>query len=97
MYRVFVLLQVKDFQALELFERKASRIMLDYDGRIADAFETIRNEGGSGEEIHLLEFPNEQNFLDYSEDSRHQTLKQLREDAISATVVKVNLRDKSYE
>ena len=96
MHKILAVLQVRDFEALELFERKASEIMSDHGGRIVTAFETNRNEDGSGEEVHLLEFRNEECFTNYRNDERYLALKSLREKAISNTEVKVELRDKSY-
>ena len=96
MHKLLAILQVRDFDALDEFERKASEIMSDYDGRIVAAFETCRNEDGSGEEVHLLEFKNEESFTSYRNDDRHQAVKSLREKAISSTEVKIKLSEKSY-
>ncbi len=96
MHKLVVILQVRDFDALDEFEREASEIMSDYHGRIAAAFETVSNEDGSGEELHLLEFQDQESYANYRNDERHQALKSLREKAISRTEVKIMLSEKSY-
>lgn len=97
MQNILAVLHVRDFDALDIFERKASEIMSDYDGKIAIAFETSRNEDGSGEEVHVLEFQTKEGFANYKNDERHLALKSLREKAISSTEVKVQLSEKSYQ
>ena len=96
MLRILVVLQVLDFEALDEFERKASLIMADYQGEIVCAFETTRNEDGSGEEIHIVEFHQEEDFRGYTNDPRYQALRDLRDKAISHTGVKVGINGKSY-
>ena len=96
MHKLLAILQVRDFDALDEFERKASEIMSDYQGKIVAAFETVRNEDGSGEEVHLLEFQTEEDLTSYSNDARYQALKSLREIAIFSTEVKIKLQEKSY-
>jgi len=56
---ILVRLEVKDFGDFDEFEKQASMIMEKYKGRIISAFETGRNSDGLGQEIHVLEFPNE--------------------------------------
>ena len=96
MHKILAILQVRDFDALDIFERKASDIMSDYNGKIVTAFETSRNEDGSGEEVHLLEFQTKEGFANYKNDERHLALKNLREKAILDTEVKVIQNQKSY-
>ena len=95
-HKLLAILQVRDFDALDEFERKASDIMSDHGGKIVAAFESCRNEDGSGEEVHLLDFKNEEGFTNYRNDDRHQALKSLRDKAIASTEVKVVLKEKSY-
>lgn len=83
MYKLLVILQVLDFQALDEFERKVSKVMADHHGKITRAFETIRNKDGSGEEVHIVEFQREEDFNHYRNDPRLQELRSLREEAIS--------------
>jgi len=96
MYRVLVTLKVNDFNALNEFESKASGLMSKYKGRIVRAFETLRNNDGSGEEVHLIEFQTENCFKDYLNDCWHRENKELREMAISGTEIVLNPREKVY-
>jgi len=91
-----VKLEVKDFSALEVFETQASKIMEKYQGRIVSAFETIRGFEGSGEEIHILEFPSEEAFSRYRSDESLANLAIQRDKAISSTDVKISLCVKTY-
>lgn len=91
-----VILQVLDFKEFEEFERKASKIMTDYDGKIAFAFETMRNDDSSGEEVHIVEFQREEDFIRYKNDPRLQEFSSLRAKAISSTEVKIVTHEKSY-
>jgi len=93
---ILVKLGVKDFELLKEFEVQASRIMRLYQGRIVCAFETIRHPDGTGEEVHVLEFPNETCFMDYTKDEALAKLAYLRNKAISHTDVQVSLDVKTY-
>ena len=73
MYKLLVTLQVRNFQTLAEFEAQAAHVMAGYNGRIASAFETVRNEDGSGEEVHLVEFPLEEDFIRYKNDASLQS------------------------
>jgi len=70
--------------------------MHKYQGRILSAFETVRETDGSGEEIHVLEFPSESLFTDYRADKSLEDLANLRNQAISNTEVEISLKTKSY-
>ncbi|MES2823091.1 MAG: DUF1330 domain-containing protein [Pseudomonadota bacterium] len=96
MIHVFAKIQVNNFAALEKFEYEAGKIMLEHQGRFLTAFETLRNSCGSGEEIHILEFQSIEHFEQYRQDERHQTLKELRAEAISATEIKISTQLKLY-
>ncbi len=96
MYKLLVVLQVKDFAALEEFERQAAVVMAEYSGAIVEAAETSRNADGSGEEVHLLEFASAESFAQYRSDGRLSELSGLRDRAISATEVRPILKEKSY-
>jgi len=93
---ILVKLEVKNFDALEVFEKQASAIMEKYQGRIVSAFETIRDSDGSGEEIHILEFPSEEAFSRYKSDSSLANLAGQRAQAISGTEVTISLCVKTY-
>jgi len=93
---ILVKLEIKDFSALEVFEAQASVIMEKYQGRIVSAFETTRASDGSGEEIHILEFPSEEAFNCYRSDGSLANLVSQRDQAISNTEVTISLRVKTY-
>ena len=96
MINILVRLEVKDFDSFEEFEMKASMIMKKYHGNIISAFETIRNPDGTGEEIHVLEFPSEEYFINYRKDDSLANLSGLRNQAISNTEVKMSINVKAY-
>jgi len=93
---ILVKLQVKDFNALEVFEAQASIVMGRYQGRIISAFETIHASDGSGEEIHVLEFPSREAFKCYRSDSSLANLAAQRDQAISNTEVTISHCVKTY-
>jgi len=96
MLNILVKLAVKDFELFETFEKQAALIMSKYDGRIISAFEIARNPDGSGEEIHILEFPNEDTFNRYRADADLAKLSELRQRAIADTEVQMSVRIKTY-
>ena len=96
MINVLVRLEVKNFEALEKFEKQAITIMNRYRGRLVSAFETARREDGTGEEVHVLEFPSEEAFALYRGDDSLAELSGLRNQAILSTEVQVSLQPKSY-
>lgn len=65
-------------------------------GRILSAFETVRNEDNSGQEIHLLEFPSDAAFADYRIDSRFAKHAELRNQAINSTTIVISSKLKNY-
>lgn len=96
MINILVTLEIKDFYLLAEFESKAVQIMRSYGGDIVRALETFRNGDGSGQEIHLLEFPSESAFADYRSDPRLLEYAELRDRAISSTAVIKSSQVKSY-
>ena len=96
MFQVLVKLVVKDFGLLAQFEKQAVAQMKEYEGRVLSAFETVHRDDGTGEEIHVLEFPSEQAFTEYRNDKVVSKLAALREQAITATEVTVSSKIKSY-
>jgi len=96
MIHILVKLTVKNFIALEEFERQAVAIMIIHGGQLLSAFETRRNEDGSGEEVHVLAFPSADAFAAYRADAALAMLRDLREEAISHTEIQVSERIKSY-
>ena len=96
MIHILVKLTVKNFTALEEFERQAVAIMKRHGGQLLSVFEACRNEDGSGEEVHVLAFPSDEAFAGYRVDGDLVDLKDLRDRAISHTEVMVSERLKSY-
>ena len=97
MINILVTLEVKNFDLLALFEIKAAEIMRAHGGHIISAFETIRNEDDSGQEIHLLEFPNDASFEEYRADVRHIEHAELRDKAIDTTSIVISRELKNYD
>lgn len=97
MFQVLVKLAVKDFSLLAQFEKQAVMRMKEYQGRVVTAFETVHRVDGTGEEIHVLEFPSAQAFAEYRNDKVLSQLVALREQAIAATEVTVSSKIKSYD
>ncbi|MBL4798101.1 MAG: NIPSNAP family protein [Oleispira sp.] len=97
MINILVTLEVKDFNFLTLFETKAAEIMRAHGGRIISAFESVRNEDNSGQEVHLLEFPNDASFEKYRADARHIEHAKLRNKAIDTTSIVISRELKNYD
>ncbi len=95
MIYILVKLKVKNFDALDAFERQAVKIMEKHSGKMMFAFETAKDTTG-GEEIHVLEFPNEEAFIAYRKDDAHKALAELRESAIISTDIIISDNLKSY-
>jgi len=93
---VLVTLEVKDFELLAVFEKQAVKIMRSYGGNLVRAFETTRNEDGSGQEVHLFEFPSDDAFAEYRSDSRLIEHAELRKKAIDSMVVVISGVLKEY-
>lgn len=93
--RLLVTLDVSDFELFEEFERKAKLIMHRYGGEILEAFETER-QGNSGQEIHLIEFPDELSFERYKNDTELNQYLELRKKAVSKTEIKYVGKSKNY-
>jgi len=96
MINIFVKLQVLSFDCLEPYERQANVIMKRYGGSIISAFEIIRNSDGSGEEVHIVQFPDEESFSQYRSDKELLQLVDLRDKAISNTEVRMFVHEKIY-
>ncbi len=96
MYKVLVIVEVRNFEAFEKFAAKAAAIMANYGGVVVNAFEAFRLDDGSGEEIHLAEFPDADRFERYRQDPRLRALADLRTEAIAATQIKQGLHEKFY-
>lgn len=96
MLQILAILDVKDFTAFEAYETFAVATMRQYSGRLVTAFKTQRQADGSGQEIHLLEFPDEASFQNYRNDAALAAKSELRSQAISNTTVVLSTQIKTY-
>ena len=96
MINVLVTLEVNNFFLLSDFECKAIKIMHSHGGRMVQAFETNRNEDGTGQEVHLLEFPNITAFDEYRSNPLLLDHAELRSKAIESMVVVISTEQKEY-
>lgn len=96
MINVLVTLEVKSFTLLAAFESKAVQIMHTHGGSMIGAFVSQKNENGSGQEIHLLEFPSLAAFDDYRSDALLLEYADLRNKAIDSTAVIISDELKEY-
>jgi uncharacterized protein (DUF1330 family) len=96
MINILVTIKVKNFSLLTEFESIAAKVMHQHGGCIVRAFEIQRDKDGSGEEVHLLEFPNMSAFNNYRSDSLLEQYSDLRLRAIESTHVTISIRQKSY-
>lgn len=96
MIQVLVRLEVKDFLKLYEFESLAVRQMAIYGGILITAFETARSDDGTGEEVHVLQFPSIDAFNHYKVDDVMAKLSNLRSQAIAKTSVDVSSSLKMY-
>ncbi len=96
MYTLLVSLDISDFEAFEEFESIAVAIMADYGGVLLEALEVARRPDGSGEEIHLLGFTDEDSFNRYRQDPRLSANSALRARGIAATRIQQVLQRKTY-
>ncbi len=99
MIQVIVLLEVKDTNAFQEFERQAVKIMKKYEGKLLAAFEPDASQSSSSNiaEIHYLQFPSIEAFKKYRADPQHIELSELRKKAISNTTAFVSGNTKDYE
>ena len=96
MINILVTIEVKNFDLLAEFESKAVKVMQRHGGDIANAFETQRNKDGSGQEVHLLEFPSHSKFDEYRSDSLLLEYADLRTKAIKSSTVVIATTQKNY-
>jgi uncharacterized protein (DUF1330 family) len=96
MINILVTLEVKNFARLADFEAKAVQVMHAHGGCIVRAFETVRNDDESGQEIHLLEFLSVGAFNEYRADSKLLEYAELRDSAIAETTVIISDKQKEY-
>jgi uncharacterized protein (DUF1330 family) len=96
MINILVSIEVKSFTILAKFEHIAVKIMRFHGGDIISAFETLRNEDGSGQETHILAFPTENAFLSYRTDPRLLEHADLRDKAIKSTSIVTSTTIKHY-
>lgn len=96
MFKLLVMIDVKNFLKFEAFEKEAADIIAEYQGRILAAYEIARDPSGSGKEVHLVEFPDRQAYENYRKDQRFDFLNSLRDDAISAVQLFDVIAEKNY-
>ena len=93
---VIATLDVIDFTQLQHFETKVAPIMQSVGAKILHAIETNRYEDGSGEEIHILYFPDIESFERYKSKTRDDAIQKLRSAAISKIDIKIERQSKTY-
>jgi len=93
--KLIVKLDVSDFELFEKYERTVNPIIERHGGVIIEAFEIERNDN-SGQEIHILEFPDELSFERYKNDADLNQHQDLRKKAILGTEVNVVGKSKNY-
>lgn len=97
MINILVTINVKNFELLADFERKAVKVMQLHGGCMVQAFETQRNKDGSGQEIHVLEFPCKASFSDYRSNPLLQEYSDLRKHAIDSIDFAISSAQKNYD
>jgi len=98
MFQVLVILDVRNVEALRRFETAAMQVVADYSGRLVTAFESgSRSESSDSCEIHLLQFPAEEDFNAYRGDPRLDALSELREEAIRSTKLYPSRQFRNYQ
>jgi uncharacterized protein (DUF1330 family) len=82
----------------ESYERKVSRIMARYGGRIERTIRTSRTDDGSDEpfEVHLLEFPSRDLYVAYRDDAERRSLSGERDRIIANTDILVGTPGPTY-
>ena len=92
MIHIIVLLESKDAEALQAFERQAFEVMKKYGGKLVTAFTPDASESSSSSiaEIHYLQFPGIDAFKKYRADPQHRELSELRKKAITNTTIFVS-------
>jgi hypothetical protein len=99
-FDVLVLLSagVGGIDALRAYERRVVPILYEYRGELLTAFAPRLQDQGSGpDEIHVLRFESEGDFIAFQEDSRIAMLASERESAIASTLVYVGDEFVAYE
>lgn len=81
-------------EAIRKYESKVMPLMREYDGKLLSAF---KPKDTPPDEIHLIEFPSEEAFSLYQQDSRVVELKAERENAISKTELYISSEIISYQ
>lgn len=90
---VVVTIHSKNFEALKLFENSVSKIMQKHGGKMLYAFET-KNKN---EEIHIIEFPNDEKLKNYQEDNEHKKYLDLKKIAIDNIDITISTTYKQYD
>lgn len=89
-------IQVKDFERFEIFERLISTYLADVGAMIVTALEIEKNEDGTGEEVHILQFPDLNAFETYKRVTSTDEVRGLGEEAIESLSLKRARARKTY-
>lgn len=93
---VIAILRVTDFEALARFEHSVAPILSSVGAKILHAIEVHRHADGTGEEVHVLYFPDEESFENYKIKTNDESIKNLRSTAISSIDIKIEKAHKQY-
>ena len=84
--------------ALRAYEQRVVPILYEYNGELLSAFSPRRDgDDATPDEIHLLRFKSEDDFVAFRRDPRVGFLASERDRAISNTVVYVSDKSVSYD
>ena len=92
---VIVSLIVKNFDALNEFEKMVAPILHLTGAKMLHAIEVKRNDN-VGEEIHVIEFPNMNALETYKQKTNTDSINRLRSLAIENIDIKIELKSKYY-
>lgn len=90
----------KGIEALRSFERKVLPILHSHGGQLVTALSPSRAFGNFDplpDEVHILNFPSEQDFQDYRDDPLHLGLATERTQAIRHTEIMLSITAAPYD
>lgn len=100
MLSIVVLLNINDESAFLEFEKAAIELMARYGGELIAAFKPKPGDssfgGSDADEIHILQFPDEQAFAAYRSDAELKALSDLRLQAIKSTRIYISDKHVQY-
>ncbi len=87
-----------DLDALRTYERRVLPLVANHGGRLITAFEPAgRGTPGIPDEVHVLEFPSEDEFASFRDDPRRTALADDQAAALSGATVFVSAHLVSYD